>query len=100
MNLKRYKRLVIFLGICGCIFAHPSPVTPIINTTSKLHGVDTAVVFNKSYAKTESFKITSLTTNNVQLLHREPNSQGTILPDVATQNASPVFKVNEEMMLP
>jgi len=100
MNFKRYKRIVIFGGICGCIFAHPSPVTPIINTTSEVNGLDTAVAFNKSYANNVSFKNTSLATIDMQLLYRKPNSQGTIVPNAATQNTRLVLKASEEVLLP
>ncbi|MBC7424157.1 MAG: hypothetical protein H7334_11965 [Ferruginibacter sp.] len=98
MNFKRYKRIVIFGGICGCIFAHPSPVTPINDTTSEVNGLDTAVAFNKSYANNVYFKNTSLAIIDVQLLHKKIKSQGTIAPNAATQNASLVFKASEDGM--
>ena len=100
MNFKRYKRLLIFFGICGCIFAHPSPVTLIVNTTTEVNGLDTAFVFNKTYANNEAFKKTSFATVNGQLLHKKPNSQGIILPNAAIQNVRLFFNASEEAMLP
>ena len=82
MNFKRYKRLLTFFGICGCIFAHPSAGTTVINATSDINSLDAAPIANASYAiNNKSYKKIGFATMDKQLVNNKAKSETRILLD-------------------